>query len=97
MARIYVNDMRRLDRRHSGAAPSGMPYHLSYNLSLQCGCVLYVSRHPETGIALRRVIQSRGAQCCDSRHQVGLRLFLWEILPDRKRRLRPSWGTQSFA
>jgi hypothetical protein len=74
-----------------------MPYHLSYDLSLQCGCVLRVSRDPETGIALRRVIQSRGARCCDTRHQIGLRLYLWEILPDRKHRLRPSRGTQSFA
>jgi hypothetical protein len=97
MARIYVNDTRRLDRRHRRGARSGMSYHLSYTLRLQCGCVLYVSRHPETGIVRTRVIQSRGAQCCDGRHQVGLRLYLWEILPDRKRRLRPTWGTQSFA
>ena len=94
MARFYVNDMQRLDPRHSGAAPSDMSYHPSYALRLQCGCVLFVSRHPETGIVRTRVIQSRGTQCCDGRHQMGLRLYLWEILPDRK---RPSRGTQPFA
>jgi hypothetical protein len=40
--RVYVNDTRWLDRRHSGAARSSMSYNLSYNLRLQCGCVLYV-------------------------------------------------------
>jgi hypothetical protein len=74
-----------------------MSHNLSYNLGLQCGCVLHVSRHPETGMVRSRVILSRGPQCGDGRHQVGLRLYLWEILPDRKRRLRPSWGTQSLA
>jgi hypothetical protein len=95
MARIYVTDTRRLDQSHSGAATSGMSYYRSYTLRLQCGCVLHVSRDPETGIVRTRVIQSRGVQCRDGRHQVGLRLYLWEILPDRTR--RPSWGTQSFA
>jgi hypothetical protein len=61
MARIYVTDTRRLDRRHSDAAPSGMSYDLPYNLRLQCGCVIYVSSDHETGFVPTRVIQSRGA------------------------------------
>jgi hypothetical protein len=55
---------------------------MSYNLTLQCGCVVYVSAHPKTRIAHTRVIQSRGSGCRVRRHEVGLRLFLWELLPD---------------
>ena len=55
---------------------------MSYTLTLQCGCVVYVSSHPKTRIAHTRVIQSRGSKCGVRRHEIGLRLFLWELLPD---------------
>jgi len=55
---------------------------MSYNLTLQCGCVVYVSAHPKTRIAHTRVIQSRGSHCGVRRHEIGLRLYLWELLPD---------------
>ena len=55
---------------------------MSYNLSLPCGCVVYVSCHPKTRIAHTRIVQSRGVACGVRRHEVGLRLFLWELLPD---------------
>jgi hypothetical protein len=55
---------------------------MSYTLTLQCGCVVYVSAHPKTRIAHTRVIQSRGINCSVRRHEIGLRLFLWELLPD---------------
>ena len=55
---------------------------MSYNLTLQCGCVVYVSAHPQTRVAHTRVIQTRGAACRVRRHDVGLRLYLWELLPD---------------
>jgi hypothetical protein len=29
-----------------------------------------------------RIIQTRGAACGVRRHDVGLRLYLWELLPD---------------
>lgn len=57
---------------------------MSYTLSLQCGCTVYVSCHPVTGIAHTRVIERRGSACAVRRHEVGLRLFLWEILPERE-------------
>jgi hypothetical protein len=57
---------------------------MSYNLTLQCGCVVYVSSHPVSGIAHTRVIQTRGVTCRVRRHEVGLRLYLWEILPDAR-------------
>jgi len=55
---------------------------MSYNLTLQCGCVVYVSAHPKTRIAHTRIIQSRGEHCRVRRHAIGLRLFLWELLPE---------------
>ena len=54
---------------------------MSYNLSLTCGCVVYVSCHPLTRVAHTRVIEARGAACSVRRHEVGLRLYLWELLP----------------
>jgi hypothetical protein len=65
---------------------------MSYNLSLQCGCVVYVSCHPKTRIAHTRVIQSRGPECRVRRHAVGLHLYLWEILPDPTHRPHPQWS-----
>jgi hypothetical protein len=55
---------------------------MSYNLTLQCGCVVYVSAHPKTRLAHTRIIQSRSQHCRVRRHEVGLRLYLWELLPD---------------
>jgi hypothetical protein len=36
---------------------------MSYNLSLHCGCIVYVSCHPQTRVAHTRIIQSRGVEC----------------------------------
>jgi hypothetical protein len=55
---------------------------MSYNLTLQCGCIVYVSCHPKTRIAHTRLIEARGSRCHDRRHSVGHRLYLWEMLPD---------------
>ena len=59
---------------------------MSYTLTLQCGCVVYVSAHPETRVVHTRIIQTRGTACRVRRHDVGLRLYLWELLPDPGRR-----------
>jgi hypothetical protein len=53
----------------------------SYTLTLTCGCVVYVSCHPQTGVAHTRVIERRGAACSNRHHDVGARLWLWEMLP----------------
>jgi hypothetical protein len=55
---------------------------MSYNLTLQCGCILYVACDPKSGVAHTRVLEAKGHLCRTRRHEVGLRLFLWEILPD---------------
>jgi len=55
---------------------------MSYTLTLHCGCVVYVSQHPGTQVTHTRVIQSRGSDCRVKRHDIGLKLYLWEMLPD---------------
>jgi hypothetical protein len=65
---------------------------MSYNLTLQCGCVVYVSTHPKTRVAHTRVLQTRGANCHVRRHETGLRLYLWELLPDPAHRPVLSWS-----
>ena len=55
---------------------------MSYTLTLQCGCTVYVACDPTTQVAQRRVIERRGARCRVRRHDVGVCLHLWEILPD---------------
>lgn len=60
-------------------------FHLamSYTLTLSCGCTVYVACHPRTRVAHSRVIEFRGPSCRVRRHDVGVRLFLWEMLPER--------------
>lgn len=56
---------------------------MSHTLVLQCGCVVYVSCDPRTLVAHTRVVERRGSTCPVKNHEVGARLFLWEILPQR--------------
>ena len=56
---------------------------MSYNLTAQCGCVVYVSCDPKTGIAHSRVIERKGDECRVRTHDVGVRLYLQELLPAR--------------
>jgi hypothetical protein len=58
----------------------------SYTLRLRCGCVIYVSCHPQTGLAHTRIIERRGAACPNRGHEVGARLWVWELLPESRRR-----------
>jgi hypothetical protein len=67
---------------------------MSYNIDLPCGCVVYVSCHPVTGLAHTRVIQMQSTSCPRRRHEVGARLFLWELLPDRRHRALPVWSDE---
>ena len=62
---------------------------MSYNLTLQCGCVVYVACDPKTGLSHARVLETKSPWCRARRHEVGLRLFLWEILPDPSYQPRP--------
>lgn len=55
---------------------------MSHTFTLQCGCLVYVSCDPRTTVAHTRIIERRGPACATRRHEVGLRLYLWEILPE---------------
>jgi len=66
---------------------------MSYTLTLQCGCTVYVARHPVSGLSHTRIVEKRGLQCNVRRHEVGLRLFLWELLPDPRHRPRPVFAS----
>jgi hypothetical protein len=57
---------------------------MSYTITLWCGCTVYVSCHPHTNAAHARIIEKRGAQCRERRHETGGRLWLWEMLPDSR-------------
>lgn len=67
---------------------------VSYNIELPCGCLVYVSCHPVTRLAHTRVIQMRSRACPKRHHEVGARLFLWEILPDRNHHTHPVWSDE---
>ena len=56
---------------------------MSHTLVLQCGCTVYVSCDPRTLVAHTRVVERRGPSCPLKNHEVGARLYLWEILPER--------------
>jgi hypothetical protein len=64
---------------------------MSYNLTLPCGCLVYVACHPDTRIAHTRIIERGATMCRVRRHEVGLRLFLWEMLPDPESRATPQF------
>jgi hypothetical protein len=55
---------------------------MSHNITLYCGCVVYVACHPQTGAAHTRVLESRHPMCPVRSHEVGLRLALWDLLPE---------------
>jgi len=55
---------------------------MSHDVTLWCGCLVYVSCHPETGVAHTRVVERRGGECPMRNHEVGAHLWLWEMLPD---------------
>lgn len=56
---------------------------MSYTVTLWCGCDVYVSCHPKTRIAHSRIVEARGSACPVRRHEIGARLWLWELLPER--------------
>jgi len=66
----------------SSSCGRGINRRMSYNLTVQCGCLVYVSCDPKTGFAHARVIERKGDQCRVRTHDVGVRLYLWELLPE---------------
>jgi hypothetical protein len=64
--------------------------HESYNVTIRCGCSVYVSCHPGTGVAHTRIIEWRAQTCGNRTHAVGARLGVWELLPDQAPTVDPS-------
>jgi hypothetical protein len=64
---------------------------MSYSLTIACGCTVYVSCHPRTGVAHTRIVERRGPACRIRRHDVGARVWLWELLPDASHEARPTF------
>lgn len=54
---------------------------MSYTVTLGCGCRVYVSCHPRTGLEHTRIIETRASACGVRSHAVGVRVPLWELLP----------------
>ena len=69
--------------------PEVYSWAMSYNLTLQCGCLVYVACDPKNGLSHTRVLEAKGLWCRARRHEIGARLFLWEILPDPAYQPRP--------
>jgi len=65
---------------------------MSYTVALWCGCKVYVSCNPATGIAHSRIVEARGGVCPVRRHEVGVRLWLWELLPEPTGQLETAFG-----
>ena len=59
---------------------------MQYQVTLRCGCRLSVSGAPSPV----RVVERRAAACPNLRHQPGTRLWLWEILPPKRRNVFPA-------
>lgn len=57
---------------------------MSYSVTLWCGCTVYVSCNPQTRIAHSRIVETPGVHCPIRRHEIGARLWLWELLPDQR-------------
>jgi len=55
---------------------------MSHTITLHCGCSVYVACDPNTGVAHTRVLERRHPQCSVRKHEVGLKLALWELLPE---------------
>ena len=55
---------------------------MSYNLTLRCGCLVYIACDPLTSVAHARIIERRDPGCRVRKHEVGLRLSLGEIVTE---------------
>jgi hypothetical protein len=53
---------------------------MSYNFTLQCGCIVYVACDPKTGVSHSRIVERRGPNCEFRHHEVGTRIYVWEML-----------------
>ena len=66
-------------RSHLTDMPPRYRRGVSYTVSLGCGCQVYVSCHPRSGVAHTRIIEFRSSRCAIRSHDVGVRIPAWEL------------------
>ena len=64
---------------------------MSHNITLYCGCVVHIACHPDTGVAHTRLLVHHHPLCPVRKHEIGMTLALWELLPE------PTVKTDRFA
>jgi hypothetical protein len=64
------------------AAPADHEEPMSYSMKLLCGCTIYVAGRRGMATADTRVLELKGPRCRDRRHVAGVRIWLWEMLPN---------------
>ena len=84
MRRKRLRDLYTAEARVSPTRSRNDHMSSSYSVTVWCGCRVYVSHHPRSGLTNTRVIERPGAECRVRNHMVGARLWLWELLPDRR-------------
>ena len=77
--------MRLRRRREAVKAIRYNGHGMSYTLTLDCGCTVYVSAALTGSMIPTRVLQSRDPDCRVEGHRVGVRIWLWELLPQAVR------------
>jgi len=68
--KTYIGVINWSVRRYARVLQRGM----SYTVALECGCVVYVSCDPATGVPHTRVLEYRALDCRVRSHDVGARL-----------------------
>lgn len=58
---------------------------MPYTLTLDCGCTVYVDAESSRSQTPTRVLQARAPACQVRGHRVGVRVWLWELLPEPAR------------
>jgi hypothetical protein len=68
---------------------------MSHTITLCCGCLVYVACDPSSGVAHTRVLERRDPRCGVRTHEVGVKLAVWELLPDPQRTAASFESTRS--
>ena len=65
------------------------------SLPLWCGCVASVRRHPATGETTSRTVARQGGGCPNPEHRPGARVWLIELLPERRHGSERDWQART--
>ena len=65
------------------------------SLPLWCGCVASVRRHPATGETTSRTVARQGGGCPNPEHRPGARVWLIDLLPERRHGSERDWQART--